>query len=61
MIKMLDEDFEYFYRTKKFGPAVDAQPVPKSKLDHYRGKVPDRLLEYWQAYGFAGYGAVYSG
>jgi len=56
MIKMLDEDFEYFYEKKEFGPAVDAQPVPKSKLENYRGKVPDRLLEYWQAYGFAGYG-----
>lgn len=30
--------------------------MPKSKLENYRAKVPDRLLEYWQAYGFAGYG-----
>jgi hypothetical protein len=56
MIKRVDEDFEYFYLDKDFGPAVDARPVSNSKLDHYRGKLPEKLLEYWQAYGFAGYG-----
>ncbi|WMJ67638.1 GAD-like domain-containing protein [Stenotrophomonas sp. 24(2023)] len=56
MIKMVDEDFELFYSDEGFGPAVDARPVPPSTLQHYRGKVPDKLLEYWQAYGFAGYG-----
>ena len=56
MIKMVDEDFEYFYSEKGFGPVVEARPVPLAKLQHYRGKVPDKLLEYWKAYGFAGYG-----
>ena len=56
MIKMVDEDFEYFYSDEGFGPAVDVRAVSQAKLDHYRGKVPDKLLEYWQAYGFAGYG-----
>lgn len=27
MIKMVDEEFEYFYSDKGFGPAVDAQLV----------------------------------
>ncbi|HGM5881933.1 TPA: GAD-like domain-containing protein [Stenotrophomonas maltophilia] len=53
---MLDKHFEYFYSDKGFGPAVEKRQVPQSKLEHYRGKVPDRLLEYWRAYGFAGYG-----
>lgn len=53
---MLDKHFEYFYSDKGFGPAVETRQVPQSKLEHYRGKVPDRLLEYWRAYGFAGYG-----
>ncbi|HEL5052451.1 TPA: DUF1851 domain-containing protein [Stenotrophomonas maltophilia] len=56
MIKMVDSSFEYFYAKKGFGPAVEIRSVPPSKLQHYRGKVPDKLLEYWQAYGFAGYG-----
>lgn len=56
MMKMVDEEFEYFYSEKGFGPAVDARPAAPAKLQQYRGKVPDKLLEYWQAYGFAGYG-----
>jgi len=56
MTKMLDENFEYFYLDKGFGPAVDTRPVSDAKLEYYRGRVPDKLLEYWQQYGFAGYG-----
>jgi len=56
VIEMIDSSFEYFYSKKGFGPAVDARPVSQSKLEHYRGRVPDKLLEYWQACGFAGYG-----
>lgn len=56
MIDMVDEEFEYFFKKKAFGPALDAQPVSPSKLNYYRGKLPDRLLAYWQQYGFAGYG-----
>ena len=56
MIRMIDEDFEYFYSVKEFGPAIDARPAPLAKLQHYRGRVPDKLLEYWREYGFAGYG-----
>jgi len=57
MIKMVDEDFDFFFNRKRFGPTIDAKAVSRSKLDYYRGKLPDRLLEYWQAYGFAGYGS----
>ncbi|HDS1675902.1 MAG: DUF1851 domain-containing protein [Stenotrophomonas maltophilia] len=56
MIEMVDEEFELFYVDEGFGPAVDARPVSQSKLAHYQGKLPGRLLEYWRAYGFSGYG-----
>jgi len=32
MIKMVDEEFEYFYSDKGFGPAVDARPAAPAKL-----------------------------
>lgn len=56
MIKMLDDKFAYFYQKKAFGPAVDVRPVSEHTLSKYRGKLPNKLLEYWEAYGFAGYG-----
>ncbi|AWH55376.1 hypothetical protein C1924_02185 [Stenotrophomonas sp. ESTM1D_MKCIP4_1] len=52
----MDEEFDYFYTHSGFGPAVDSRPVAQSTLDHYEGKVPSKLLKYWQAYGFSGYG-----
>ena len=56
MTHMVDEDFEYFYQNSAFGPAIDTQPVGEATLTFYRGKVPDKLLEYLAAYGFSGYG-----
>jgi hypothetical protein len=56
MIDFVDDSFECFYKDQGFGPVVHSKPVPPSKLAYYRGKVPDRLLQYWAAYGFAGYG-----
>ncbi|KLU98494.1 glutamyl-tRNA amidotransferase, partial [Photobacterium aquae] len=49
----LDEDFEYFLQ--KFGypfATVDCRP---EIVEKFRGKLPDRLLEYWQEYGFCGF------
>jgi hypothetical protein len=57
MTRMIDEDFEYFYRNSGFGPAVDTRPVGEATLTFYRGKLPEKLLEYWKAYGFSGYGS----
>lgn len=56
MIRMVDEKFAYFHDKKGFGPALGAKAVLQSQVEHYRGLLPDRLLEYWSAYGFAGYG-----
>ncbi len=56
MIKMVDENFQYFYQEKGFGPAIDSRPVPRAKIEYYQGRLPNKLLEYWDAYGFGGYG-----
>lgn len=56
MTQMIDEDFAHFFEKKGFGPAVCARDPEESKLLRFKGKVPDKLIEYWRAYGFAGYG-----
>jgi len=49
----LDEDFEWFL--EKFGEPTSRTNVNEDTLTKYRGKLPDRLLEYWQEYGFCGF------
>jgi hypothetical protein len=49
----MDENFEYFL--EKMGPAFDSQRVPPSSFEHYRGKLPNQLLAYWQEHGWSGY------
>lgn len=56
VIKMVDKNYEYFYRDEGFGPSMDQRAVDDSKLRRYESKLPSRLLEYWREYGFAGYG-----
>lgn len=56
VMNMVDEGFDSFYNDEGFGPAIDARLVPSNKLAYYRGKLPNRLIEYWSAYGLAGYG-----
>lgn len=55
MTQVLDESFEFFYTRRGFGPAVHARPVSPAMLDEYRGKLPAKLLQYWQEVGLAGY------
>ena len=50
----MDVIFSIFLET--FGDPVGHQPVPPSALDHYQGKLPNRLLDYWQEHGWCGYG-----
>ena len=52
---MVDEYFEEFLHGEGFAPALDCRPVEAATLQHYRGRLPDRLLEYWQEFGFCGY------
>ena len=47
------EGSEYFF--EKFGMPFASMPVSAETLAKYRGKLPDRLLEYWQEFGFCGF------
>jgi hypothetical protein len=48
-----DDDFQYFL--EKFGNPTSSKPVSEEKLKEFRGKLPDKLLEYWEAYGFCSF------
>ena len=48
--------FRYFYDKMGFGPAEFKEIPPTALIEKYRGKVPDRMLDYWQAYGFCSFG-----
>ncbi|BCS46663.1 glutamyl-tRNA amidotransferase [Pseudomonas coronafaciens pv. porri] len=50
----MDEVFSIFLQT--FGRPVDRQEVPTSSIELYRGKLPNKLLEYWAEHGWCGYG-----
>ena len=47
------EGSEYFF--EKFGMPFASMPVSAETLAKYRGKLPGRLLEYWQEFGFCGF------
>ena len=53
---MTDEYFTEFLEDEGFAPGLDCQPVNGGTLNHYRGKLPNRLLGYWEEFGFCGYG-----
>ncbi|NWC90840.1 MULTISPECIES: GAD-like domain-containing protein [unclassified Pseudomonas] len=50
----MDKVFARFI--EKLGDPIDRQEVPTSSIEHYRGKLPDLLLEYWTEHGWCGYG-----
>ena len=50
----MDEVFARFI--EKLGDPIDRQEVPASSIERYRGKLPDKLLEYWAEHGWCGYG-----
>src|SRR5690349_18180894 len=41
---------------KAYGDPIDPEPAKKKTLASYKGAVPDQLLEFWERYGFGGYG-----
>ncbi|MDR0777426.1 MAG: DUF1851 domain-containing protein [Azonexus sp.] len=47
---------EEFLGFEGFGPPMARRDVPPEKINKFRGKLPDKLLEYWQEYGWCGYG-----
>ena len=50
------EFFKIFHDKYGYGPADQGQAVSPETIARFRGRLPDRLLEYWAAYGWAGYG-----
>jgi hypothetical protein len=51
----MDRYLENFLGFKRFGPAIASEPVPEEKVAKFRGKLPNKLLEYWQNQGWCGY------
>lgn len=51
----MDEYMEDFLGFSGFGPAFARRDVSPEKIEKFRGKLPDKLLEYWQEYGWCGY------
>ena len=52
----LDEDFEYFYVDNGSGPAELTESVSAQKIESFRVKLPEQLLNYWKLYGWSCYG-----
>ncbi|ALU89973.1 hypothetical protein Hrubri_2797 [Herbaspirillum rubrisubalbicans M1] len=50
---MRDEGFKYFI--SNFGEATKSFPVPTASLEKWRGKLPDKLLKYWEQEGWCEY------
>lgn len=51
----MDQFMENFLVFSGFGPTFARRDVPPDKIQKFRGKLPDKLLEYWQEYGWCGY------
>ncbi|WDY59601.1 GAD-like domain-containing protein [Pseudomonas sp. PSKL.D1] len=50
----MDAIFSIFLET--LGAPIASRPVPPSAVEHYQGKLPNQLLEYWKEHGWCGYG-----
>ena len=48
--------FDRFYNFSNFGPAIQSIKPTDKELNFFEDKLPARLLEYWQEYGFCGWG-----
>ncbi|RZF99421.1 DUF1851 domain-containing protein [Pseudoalteromonas sp. CO348] len=52
----MNKFFDNFYNYKGFGPAIKSILPTPEQLRFYQGVLPDNLLEYWEKYGFCGWG-----
>ncbi|HGA2320536.1 TPA: GAD-like domain-containing protein [Pseudomonas putida] len=50
----MDEAFSVFI--EEVGEPTHRQEVPASTIERYKGKLPDKLLQYWMEHGWCGYG-----
>jgi hypothetical protein len=51
----MDEFMEDFLGFSGFGPPIAPREAPPETINKFRGKLPDKLLEYWRQYGWCGY------
>jgi hypothetical protein len=51
----MDPFMENFLGFEGFGPPINRRDVPADKIEKFRGKLPDKLLEYWRVFGWCGY------
>src|SRR5690554_5239152 len=52
----MDNYFNDFLIDEGFSPAINTTPVDEDTLQRFQGLVPNRLLSYWEEYGFSGFG-----
>ena len=52
----MNKFFDNFYNFAGFGPTVKTKKPTTVELKVFEDKLPARLLEYWQEYGFCGWG-----
>ncbi|USX11278.1 DUF1851 domain-containing protein [Oxalobacteraceae bacterium OTU3CAMAD1] len=49
----MDEYFEMFL--SDFGPQFSKAQPESAEIENFRGRLPNKLLEYWQIHGWGGY------
>jgi hypothetical protein len=52
----MNDYFDEFYNFSGFGPEIKSIKPEVETLNFFEDKLPARLLEYWQEYGFCGWG-----
>lgn len=55
MIDVMDSDFVSFYKNAGFGPVNDTTCVPEATARYYEYRLPQKLIEYWRCWGWAGF------
>jgi hypothetical protein len=50
---VMDEDFAWFL--EQFDQPTGSVRVRPEAIERFRGKLPDRLLDYWNEFGFASF------
>ncbi len=52
----MNKFFDNFYNFAGFGPVIKSTEPKIETLKQFEDRLPARLLEYWQEYGFCGWG-----
>jgi len=51
----MDQYFNEFLYGEEFSPMIEKVAADDQAFNNFRGKAPDRLLNYWREYGFSGF------